>query len=99
MPSVSKHSISNNALLLSCLVLENSNNSNNTVVESADDESVSGQDNAYTALKNIRLNNHNGLLIAYFNITSIRNKINFLRPMESEVVDILIINETKEEHY
>ncbi len=93
-PSIySMHSISNNAPLLSCL--EDSNNSNNTVDESADDESVSDQDNAYTALKNIRLNNHNGLLIAYLNINSIRNKIDFLRPMVSEVVDILIIAETK----
>ena len=47
------------------------------------------------ALRNLRLKNRHGLIIAYLNINSIRNKIDFLRPMISESIDILIIAETK----
>ena len=36
-----------------------------------------------------------GLIIAYLNINSIRNKIDFLRPMISESIDVLILAETK----
>ena len=58
-------------------------------------ESVQNEADANTALKTIRLKNRNGLLIAYLNINSIRNKIEFLRPMISETIDILVIAETK----
>ena len=68
---------------------------NHNVDEGTDDESVSERDDVNTALKNIRLKNRNGLLIAYLNINSIRNKIDFLRPMVSETTDILVIAETK----
>ena len=65
------------------------------VDETTDGESVSRGDDANTALKTIRLKNRNGPLVAYLNINSIRNKIDFLRPMISETTDILVIAETK----
>ena len=49
-------------------------------------------------MRNIRLKNRNGLLIAYLSINLIRNKIDFLRPMISEAIDILVISETKIDH-
>ena len=66
----------------------------NNVDESTSGESVHKEADANTALKTIRLKNRNGLLIAYLNINSIRNKIEFLRPIISET-DILVIAETK----
>lgn len=36
----------------------------------------------------------NGLIIPYLNINSVRNKIEFLRPLVSDYVDVLIIAET-----
>ena len=58
-------------------------------------ESANEQDDINTALKNVRIKNRNGLIIAYLNINSIRNKIDFMRPMISESIDVLIIAETK----
>ena len=74
--------------------------SNNSVDEGTDDGEFDycEQDDTNTALRNIRLKNRNGLLIAYLNINSIRNKIDFLRPMISEAIDILVIAETKIDH-
>ena len=74
--------------------------SNNSVDEGTDDGELDycEQDDTNTALRNIRLQNRNGLLIAYLNINSIRNKIDFLRPMISEAIDILVIAETKIDH-
>ena len=46
-------------------------------------------------LKNIRIKNKKGLVIAYLNIDSIRNKIEPLKLMVSKYVDILTIAETK----
>ena len=63
--------------------------------EIIDDESAKEQDDVNTTLKNVRIKNRNGLIIAYLNINSIRNKLDFLRPMISETIDILIIAETK----
>ena len=58
-------------------------------------ESANEQDDVNTALKNVRIKNRNGLIITYLNINSIRNKIDFMRPMISESIDVLIIAETK----
>ena len=61
------------------------------VDESTNGESVQKDTDANTALKTVRLKNRNGLSIAYLNINSIRNKIEFLRPLISETIDILVI--------
>ena len=68
---------------------------NSIVNESIGDESAKKKNHASIALGDLRLENRNGLIIAYLNINSIRNKIDFLRPMISETIDILIIAETK----
>ena len=68
---------------------------NGIAEEIVDDESANEQDDVNTALKNVRIKNRNGLIIVYLNINSIRNKIDFLRPMISESIDVLIIAETK----
>ena len=68
---------------------------NGIAEEIVDGESANEQDDVNTALKNVRIKNRNGLIIAYSNINSIRNKIDFLRPMISESIDALIIAETK----
>ena len=65
------------------------------VDESTDGESVQNEADANAALKAIRLKNRNGLLILHLYIKSIRNKIEFLRPMTSETIDILVIAEIK----
>ena len=46
-------------------------------------------------LKNTRVKNKKGLVIAYLNINSIRNKIEPLKLMVSKYVDILTVAETK----
>ena len=68
---------------------------NGIAEEIIDDDSANEQDDVNTALKNVRIKHRNGLIIAYLNINSIRNKIDFLRPMISESIDVLIIAETK----
>ena len=68
---------------------------NDIAEEIIDGESANEQDDVNTAVKNVRIKNRNGLIIAYLNINSIRNKIDFLRPMISESIDVLIIAETK----
>ena len=60
-----------------------------------DDDQSNEHDDATASLKNIRFKNSNGLIIAFLNINSIRNKIEFLRPLVSHYVDVLIIAETK----
>ena len=76
--------------------LDADNESNvNIVDESTDGESATETNDVSIALRNLRLKNRHGLIIAYLNINSIRNKIDFLRPMISETIDILIIAETK----
>ena len=68
----------------------------NTIVnESTDNDQPNEQDNATACLKNIRFKNSKGLIIAYLNINSIRNKIEFLRQLVSDYVDVLITVETK----
>ena len=46
-------------------------------------------------MKNLRIQNRSGLIISYLNVNSIRNKIESLRILISDNVDILIIAETK----
>ena len=58
-------------------------------------DTQSENDSAYTNLKNLRIQNRNGLIISYLNINSIRNKIESLRLLISDNVDILIVAETK----
>ena len=65
------------------------------VNEGTDDDQSNEHDDATASLKNIRFQNSNGLIIAFLNINSIRNKIEFLRPLVSDYVDVLIIAETK----
>ena len=48
-----------------------------------------------TTLKNLRLKKHHGIIIAYLNINSIRNKFDFLKVIISSNIDILTIAETK----
>ena len=67
---------------------------NKLVNESNENDQSNEQDNATASLKNIRFRNSKGLIIAYLNINSIRNKIDFLRPLVSDYVDGLIIAET-----
>ena len=55
----------------------------------------SEDDSAYTNLKNLRIQNRNGLIISYLNINSIRSKIESLQLLISDNVDILIAAETK----
>jgi len=63
--------------------------------ESTDNDQSNEQDNATASLKNIRFNNSKNFIIAYLNINSIRNKIEFLRPLGSDYIGVLIIAETK----
>ena len=49
---------------------------------------------AKNQLKDIRLNNPKGLIVAYLNINSIRNKIESLKFLISDNIDVLIIAET-----
>ena len=51
-------------------------------------------DSVITTLKNIRLKDHNSLLIGYLNINSITNKLEFLEPMILETIDSVVRGET-----
>ena len=48
-----------------------------------------------TTLKNLRVKEHNGIIIAYLNINSIRNKFDFLKVIISNNIDRLTIAETE----
>ena len=48
-----------------------------------------------TKLKDIRLSNVNRLVIAQFNINSLRNKFEALTEIGSDTIDILVLTETK----
>ena len=52
-------------------------------------------ENEVISLGSIRKKNHSGLIIAYLNINSIRNKFEFLKPLIADDVDVLTIAETK----
>ena len=60
--------------------------------EAADDLSL---ENEATSLDSMRTKNHSGLIIAYLNINSIRNKFEFLKPLIADNVDVLAVAETK----
>ena len=46
-------------------------------------------------LKDLKIKNHKGIIIAYLNINSIRNKFELLKCIISDNIDILTIAETK----
>ncbi len=52
-------------------------------------------ENEATSLHSIRAKNPRGLIIAYLNINSIRNKFEFLKPLIADNVDVLTVAETK----
>ena len=54
-----------------------------------------GTEEPITALKNLRLKKHNGTIIAYLNINSIRNRFVFLKLIISSSIDLLAIGDTK----
>ena len=89
----SSHSISNisdnDIRTINFVNTATSNDDVNGIAEEIiDGESANEQDIVSTALKNVRIENRNCLIIAYLNISSIRNKIDFLRPMVSESIDV-----------
>ena len=79
----------------------NNANSNTTIenvheiLEEKIQEIKSRELNKTDILKNIRIKNKKGLVIAYLNINSIRKKIEPLKIMASKYVDIPTIPETK----
>ena len=50
---------------------------------------------AQTILKDLKIKNHRGIITAYLNINSIRNKFEILKCIISDNIDILTIAETK----
>ena len=46
-------------------------------------------------LRNLRLKNHNRLICAHLNINSVRNKFELLINIIKDIIDILMISETK----
>ena len=63
--------------------------------ELANESSHDGIQDAQTMLKDLEIKNHKGIIIAYLNINSIRNKFELLKCIISDNIDILTIAETK----
>ena len=63
--------------------------------EIANESSHDGIQDAQTMLKDLKIKNHKGIIIAYLNINSIRNKFELLKCIISDNIDILTIAETK----
>ena len=63
--------------------------------EISNESSHDGIQNAQTMLKDLKIKNHKGIIIAYLNINSIRNKFKHLQCIISDNIDILTIAETK----
>ena len=63
--------------------------------EIANESSHDGIPDAQTILKDLKIKNHKGIIIAYLNINSIRNKFELLKCIISDNIGILTIAETK----
>ena len=57
--------------------------------------STNQENDAYSILNTLKLNNINRILFAQLNINSIRNKIDMLSDLVANKIDILLISETK----
>ena len=81
--------------LLAHTLDKNTNFNHVKVNEATGKESAPDYQDAKKALKNILLQNQNGLAIAYLIINSKRNKFEFLMHMISDSTDTLVICRTK----
>ena len=75
------------------------NDKNNCAIveshETTDSDTSANEASNDSSLEAIKAKNHKGLNIAYININSIRNKLEFLKPLIADNVDVLAIAETK----
>ena len=53
------------------------------------------EEGPFEILKKIRINNLNNVAIGHININSIRNKFDMLSSMAKDIIDILMVSETK----
>ena len=65
------------------------------IQEIANESTFDGIQDAHTMLKDLKTKTHRGIIIAYLNINSIRNKFELLKCIISDNIDILTIAETK----
>ena len=79
--------------------IENTNFENNCPnVESHEatgDDTSSNEASNDSSMETTRAKYNKGLIIAYLNINSIRNKFEFLKPLIADNIDVLAIAETK----
>ena len=67
----------------------------NIINTSSTDEIVEDTSNPFITLRNLRFKNLEKNIIGYLNVNSVRNKINMLKSMMNENIDILFISKTK----
>ena len=66
----------------------------NIINTSSTDEIVEDTSNPFITLRNLHLKNLEKIIIGHLNVNSVRNKINMLKSMMNENIDILVISET-----
>ena len=78
-------------------ISEDSNNGSNIsgVDAATPDTSADGAIDAKSSLKLLRLRNIGRVIVGYLNINSIRNKLDALKEIVSQNLDVLMIAETK----
>ena len=77
-------------------IFEYENNCSNVEFREVTDSDTSvSEASGDSSLELIRAKNLKGLIIAYLNINSIRNKSEFLKPLVADYIDVLAIAETK----
>ena len=77
-------------------VIEYENNYSNVESREVTDGDTSvNEASGDSSLEIVRAKNQKGLIIAYLNINSIRNKFEFLKPLVADYVDVFAISETK----
>ena len=70
-------------------------NENNNLNTSSTDDKCDDNSNPLRKLRDLALKNLGKIIIGHLNINSVRNKINVLKAMTGDNIDILVISETK----
>ena len=56
---------------------------------------MSGDGDSFKSLKEVRLKNHNRIVLAHLNLNSLRNKFDAIAEQVSGNADVLVLSETK----
>ena len=77
------------------LLIGSKNISSGPTSDVVDRDSETVNDNIFKILKDLKIKNHNRIIVANLNINSIRNKFDALKTIIPGNIDIFVITETK----